>query len=105
MEEKGVTKGERGMALFLGIIATIFMIGIIVMIFIMGNNAIKNASAESVNGAIDNESIVLSTICQNTSVAGLQDVQLTGSVLKYSNGTTVPPELYTIEGGCIRAIV
>jgi len=97
-----LSKDESKLGLFLGIILSVFMIGIVVMIFIIGNNGIKNASAEDVSGSIDNETILLSTNCQDTSVAGISGVQLTGTVLKYDNGTVVPTELYTIVGGCVQ---
>jgi hypothetical protein len=100
--EKEVSKGDNGMALFLGIICGVFMIGIIIFIFITGNNAIKSASAQDVSGVINNESIPFSTICQNTSVSGLDSISLSGVVLKYSNGTEVPAELYTVQGGCVK---
>ena len=94
-----------GLNLFLGIITMVFLIGVVVMVFIIGNNGFKTSMATSESGSINNETILLSTVCQDTSVAGLDEVQLTGAVLRYSNGTIVPSNLYTTEGGCVRAVV
>jgi len=101
--EEVMTMNEK-MNLFLGVITILFLIGLVVMIYILSFNAIKNASSINAGGQLVNETILFSnSTCVNTSVAGYSSVQLSSVVIVDINGTIIPPSSYTIVGGCIQA--
>jgi len=96
-------RGVAGLKTFMSIVIFLFLIGLVVFVFIISTNSMKNATASSVSGNITGESILFSTTCQDTSVAGLNGVQLSNVVIRDNESNIIPAEEYTINGGCISA--
>lgn len=90
--------GVAGLNLFLSLIVSLFIIGLVVMIFALVGGGLTQATYTSTGGTATNES--LGTVAAATSYAnaGLQDASCTTSaVYNATGGEVIPASNYTVS--------
>lgn len=92
---------SAGLKLYLGVVVMLFLIGLLVMVYLLIISGIKNSSKVDISGTIVNESLAFSTTCQNTSAAIYPEVVLSNVIVLNESGGLVPSDEYVVNGGCI----
>lgn len=85
-------KGVAGLEVLLAVISMLFLIGILVMSFVIAGDRLYNSDSlrDSDSGALANETVTLLNATANvTSVAGLDDIVLSGVVVTNADGESV----------------
>jgi hypothetical protein len=96
MEKLNNKKGVAGLNVFLSVIAMLFMIGIIVMVFAIAGAELKSAQMYNENVKISNETFNVTAVLQDlTTGAGYSDCANAGYV--YANNLTLPDELTSTD--------
>lgn len=94
---RSVADSDR-FTILLTLIVALFIIGLLIMIFALMGGGLSNATLEEGLGNI-NESILLTVGCEDTSVSGLSNIQLTGYVVRDESDNIINESEYTIAGG------
>ena len=81
-------KGQAGLNILLSIVSMLFMIGIIVMVFVLAGNKLASTVGDKTSGTISNETITLiNGTAVATSVVDLTSLSLT-DILVYNETST-----------------
>ncbi len=105
LKELDKKKGVAGLSILLSIVSMLFMIGIIVMVFILAGNNLSDSLAESTAGVLNNETVtLLNGTAVNLNISGLRSITLT-SVLVYNEtgAELVLSGNYSVSGGTLTA--
>ena len=93
--------GQSGTTILLGLIVSLFVIGLLVMIFVLMGSSLQTASYTSTSTSVVNESIIPVTSGTATTVNGYRSVSCT--ITKVHNGTSgmiINSGNYTVVSPC-----
>lgn len=91
-------KGVAGLDLFLSLVVSLFVIGLIVMIFALMGGGLTDATYTSTGGTATNESLGTVSSTTNFAVAGYKDVVCTSPTFyNATSGGVIPTSNYTVS--------
>ena len=99
-------KGQAGLNILLSIVSMLFMIGIIVMVFVLAGNKLASTVGDKTSGTIANETITLiNGTAVATSVVDLTSLSSIADILVYNETSTelVTSGNYTESNGYFTA--
>lgn len=92
-------RGVAGLTVLLSVIALLFVIGFLVMIFALMGGSLEQAVATSNSGSVTNETITPTDAGVNTANAGLRDASCTVTAMQNAtNGPIITSGNYTMSG-------